>query len=419
MSLKNFLKKWVIKNFQYKLLAFLIAVVLWFIVMHVDNYMITKTIYGIPVETLNGEAIEETGNLYAITDGETVDIIVKGERSIVDELRADDFKATADLSKLSLTNAAKIDVKAMNGKVSEAITITCLNEYVNLSIEPMVEKNLSISIYPEGNVASGFALGNMVATPNLITVSGPETVIDKIVTVRAVVNVQNTRTSFSTEASLVCLDSSGNAINAKQVKLSSDKVDVSVAVYPVKSVNVSVKSTGNVADGYKLEEITYNPDVINVAGEVAVLDALSAIEINDISVAGKSEDYELNVDITDYLPEGVMLADENTQIAIKVTIAKIVQKVISVTTSDLSLLNASDDLEYRVVIPGSYRLMVSATEDDIQDIDISDLELSLDVKDLKAGTHEVVVNYKQSEDYTVTMNGAATVIIKNKEEGGE
>ena len=421
MNLKEFVQKWIVKNFPLKILAFIIAIILWFVVMHVDNYIVTKTIRGIPVETINGEAIEETGNLYAIIDGDTVDIIVKGERAIVDELTADDFVATADLSKLSLTNTAQISVKTKVAKKGEGLSITYLNEFVSLSIEPMEESNVSISIYPEGEVMDGFALGNMVATPNLVTVTGPKSLIDKIDTVRAVVSVQNKSESFESNAELVCLDSSGNAMTSKQLKLSSDTVDVSVSVYPEKTVKVNVSTIGMVADGYSLGEITYNPDTVVIAGDAETLAKIDSIDIDNISVSGLDDDFETNVDVADYLPQDVILADDdNKEIAIKIDITKIVQKVINVTTNDITLKNTDPKMEYRVVIPSTYKLTVSATEDKMKDIAADDLNLFLDVKDLGVGNHEVVIGYDISDDYTVSMNSGATVIVKaGEEESGE
>ena len=421
MNLKEFVQKWIVKNFPLKILAFIIAIILWFVVMHVDNYIVTKTIRGIPVETINGEAIEETGNLYAIIDGDTVDIIVKGERAIVDELTADDFVATADLSKLSLTNTAQISVKTKVAKKGEGLSITYLNEFVSLSIEPMEESNVSISIYPEGEVMDGFALGNMVATPNLVTVTGPKSLIDKIDTVRAVVSVQNKSESFESKAELVCLDSSGNAMTSKQLKLSSDTVDVSVSVYPEKTVKVNVSTIGIVADGYSLGEITYNPDTVVIAGDAETLAKIDSIDIDNISVSGLDDDFETNVDVADYLPQDVILADDdNKEIAIKIDITKIVQKVINVTTNDITLKNTDPKMEYRVVIPSTYKLTVSATEDKMKDIAADDLNLFLDVKDLGVGNHEVVIGYDISDDYTVSMNSGATVIVKaGEEESGE
>jgi YbbR domain-containing protein len=198
-------------------------------------------------------------------------------------------------------------------------------------------------------------------------------------------------------------------------------VDVSVSVYPEKTVKVNVSTIGIVADGYSLGEITYNPDTVVIASDAETLAKIDSIDIDNISVSGLDDDFETNVDVADYLPEDVILADDdNKEIAIKIDITKIVQKVINVTTNDITLKNTDPKMEYRVVIPSTYKLTVSATEDKMKDIAADDLNLFLDVKDLGVGNHEVVIGYDISDDYTVSMNSGATVIVKaGEEESGE
>ena len=53
-------------NFHFKLLALMIAFLMWFIVMNMEDSIVSKTISDIPVEMINGESILENGNLYNV-----------------------------------------------------------------------------------------------------------------------------------------------------------------------------------------------------------------------------------------------------------------------------------------------------------------------------------------------------------------
>nr|MCR5632090.1 hypothetical protein [Eubacterium sp.] len=68
-------------NFHFKLLALMIAFLMWFVVMNMEDSIVSKNISDIPVEMINGETILENGNLYNVTDGDKVDIVVRGPRS--------------------------------------------------------------------------------------------------------------------------------------------------------------------------------------------------------------------------------------------------------------------------------------------------------------------------------------------------
>ena len=101
----------IFNNLGLKLLAVLIAIITWLVVMNISDYTVTKTISGITVMTENGNAIESLGKVYDVSSGKTVDIVVKGPRSVVDSLTIEDFVAKADLSKLSITNTVTITVE--------------------------------------------------------------------------------------------------------------------------------------------------------------------------------------------------------------------------------------------------------------------------------------------------------------------
>ena len=104
------MKNKILNNFTVKVLAVVFAVLIWIIIANIDDYIITKQINDIPVEIINGDAITSNDKLYEVVEGQTVDVIIKGKRSVVDYLTSNDLKAVADLSKLSVTNAVQIVV---------------------------------------------------------------------------------------------------------------------------------------------------------------------------------------------------------------------------------------------------------------------------------------------------------------------
>ena len=108
--MNNLKKSKIFDHLGLKLVALIISFFIWLIVMNVDDYKITRTFTDIQVEQLNGDIIEQQGMVYDVVDGETASIIVKGPRSIVEKLTTSDFRAYADLSRLSVTNTAEIKV---------------------------------------------------------------------------------------------------------------------------------------------------------------------------------------------------------------------------------------------------------------------------------------------------------------------
>ena len=101
-------------NIGLKLLAVLLGFLVWLLVLNIDDSAVTKTISNVPINLVNTDAITSRNQLFTITSGDTVDVVVKGRKSIISDLDASDFKAVADMSKISITNAVPVTVSAVN-----------------------------------------------------------------------------------------------------------------------------------------------------------------------------------------------------------------------------------------------------------------------------------------------------------------
>lgn len=140
------MKNKILDQFGMKILSLIIAIIIWIIVANVDDYKTTKQISGIEIEFINGESITEKNKVYEVPDGTTIDIVVKGRRKVVEELTNDDFKAVADLSKMSVTNAVKVEISAISSSVARDLTISYTDDSVVIAVEDKIKKQLPITV---------------------------------------------------------------------------------------------------------------------------------------------------------------------------------------------------------------------------------------------------------------------------------
>jgi YbbR domain-containing protein len=88
--MRDWLKKWILNRWQYKLAAFLTAFILWFYVASEQNLNISLSI---PVEFINYPADLQVTNKIR----NSADITVQGRRDIVTKMEKKDIKAVLDL----------------------------------------------------------------------------------------------------------------------------------------------------------------------------------------------------------------------------------------------------------------------------------------------------------------------------------
>ncbi len=109
------------------ILSLLIAAGLWIYVMGTVDPTVTSTVRGVPVEKVNEKVLRDMGLTAMLERPETVDIVIKGARSDVNEAKKSDITATVDVSNCDYgENEAKIKIEFPD-KIS-GVTVDSMSE---------------------------------------------------------------------------------------------------------------------------------------------------------------------------------------------------------------------------------------------------------------------------------------------------
>ena len=410
------MKNKIFNNFGYKILAVFFAILLWLIVINITDYSVSVTIEDIPVEQINTDVLDELDQVYDVVKGGTVDIVVKGRRSVVNDLKTDDFYAYADLSQMSITNSVQINVEPKRRSLADEITITCSDNMIQLSLEDKVSEQFPVRVVTDGTTMSGYAVGDAYATPNIITIEGPKSAVDKITDVVVTVSVRNASEDLMAVGDIVLLDAYGEEIINDKIVLSQESADANVIIYPIKTIDVNVEIKGTVMDGYAVSEVVYQPKTIDVAGLDEDLEKIDEINIDNISVSGMYESLQTTVNINDYLPDGIILAQQLADIAITVDIEKVTSKEISITADDITLTDKKSGYEYEVELSNDFKVEISGLENVITDMTVTDIIPVINCADLDLGANTVRIDFKDIDDIKYDVSGNVTVnVISNDE----
>lgn len=408
------MKRKLFNNFGYKLLSVVFAIVLWVVVMNISDSAVTEQIKDIPVQQLNGEVFEDLDKIYEVSNGDTVDIIVKGRRSVVSKLSADDFIATADLSTMSVTGAVQIFVTPKSNAVKDAITITIVDNTMSLILESKVSAQFPIKIRTQGETREGYAVGETYTSPNIITVEGPESSVAKITDVEVVVDITNKTESFTEMAEVVLYDAYDEVISNSKLSVSDTTVDVTVNIYPTKTVPITIEPTGKPTDGFTISEVIYQPQSIELVGPEDKLGTIESIIIDDISVAGISENLQTTVNIAKYLPDGIVVAGADSDIVITVMVEQLEKKSFTPLINDILLEGKNNSYKYIVSLSDDFSVEISGLSGDMEGLTLSSLGLYVDCSTLTLGDNENVqllhsdlegIEFKITGTISITVSG--------------
>lgn len=408
------MKNKIFDNFALKILAILCAILLWLVVLNISDYTITVEIKDIPVEQLNGDVLEELDQIYDVEKGDTVSILVKGRRSVVDRLSASDFVATADLSEMSITNTVQIHVDPKNKNLSDSISITLVDSTMSLRLEEKISVQFPVRINVKGEAKDGYASVTTAAVPNLITLTGPKSAIGRVTDVCVDVNISGRSDSFDTFGDVYLSDAYGEKYENDKIVLSEQSVKISAMIYPTKQVDVNVSVTGRPDDGYAVGDISYQPQTVTIAGAAEDIKSITELYIDDISVSGQSENLQTTIDLTKYLPENVYLAQNSSEVAVNITVEKLVQKTIEVVQKDISLINKQNGCTYTVTVSDDCKITASGLAEVIDLLDINSFSPTIDCTNLRVGDNQAVeVSVKDMDGVDYTISGTVNVHVNN------
>lgn len=380
------MKHKITKNWGLKLVSFLFAAVLWLIVTNINDPSSPYKESNIPVVLKNTDLITNNGQIYEVLDGtDMIDsVVIWAPRSVVDKLSRSDIVAEADVRDLTSLNT--INIKLSTNKYNDKLdSIKGSIENVKLNIENKETRSFPIKANLTGEVRDGYMVGNVSTEQNLIRVSGPESLISQITRAQAEVDISGFTSNIGTDSDIRLYNEAGVEIKAQSIEKSITKVRVNVEILEKKTVPISYKFSGIPAEGYRATgEITSGRNSVELAGKSETLRGISAIEIPEgvIDVSGAVETVETVIDLRDYLPAGVVLAEEgfDGNISVSVQIEQQRRQTVSGMMENIQFVGVPEGYEAVINEPEErYRVTLVGLASELAEIDVNTLEVYVDV----------------------------------------
>lgn len=304
------------RNWGLKIASFLSAALLWLVVTNINDPIVSYRVADVPVTIRNANLITDRGQVYEVLDGtDTIDTVtVSAPRSIIDSLDKSNIVAVADIN--DLTSVDTVPIKLSTNKYNDKLDSIRGNiENVRLSIEEKQTRSLQIKPVTTGEVREGYKVGDTTTDQNLVQISGPKSVISQVAKAQAEVDISGfTNNIIGADSTIRFYDNDGKEITTANIEKSISKVRINVEILELKALPVVCEVTGTPEDGYQYTgEVEFSKGSVMVAAKSQLLEHVEAIEIpaGVLDVTDASEDVTVLVDLNDYLPDGVEIAENN------------------------------------------------------------------------------------------------------------
>ena len=384
-----------------------------------DDPIVVRTFYEIPVSIENASYLAENLEIPLLVDGkDTVKVRVKGARSVVSKLKKEDIKAVADMTQIISkdTTPIMVPVEVTGTGISDSdITVRPRNIQVDIEKQKSVEKTIAVST-GDTQPDKDYEIGNLKANPEKVTISGPETIINKIDKVVALIDVTGRKESnIEIKSQLKIYDKNLDELSPKQLEylnikeISDNTIRIQAQFWKVKqNVKIKAEYSGEPKRGYEVDSINLVPDTISVAGTDEALKKLeqegNTLEIPGkyIDVTDKTGDFEQNIDLSELLPEDLKLVrDLNSSVIATVKILPYNSRDYEVSVTQIEADNKAEDLDL-VFQDEQITIRAKAKEQDLDSLSAANIQVQIDLSGYGEGEYEVPV--------TVTLPGGYELV---------
>ncbi len=336
---------------------------------------------------------------------DTVDVTLVGDRSQVDIAKAKaNFEIYADLTDLPPgTHKVNLQYSKLGSKLDVKIDPSTIVVTVMALTE--VDKPVHADFVNLDQIDEMYVLSEPKLALDSVKIKGPQTVVDQIASVKALIDVSDLSKLSDYEASVFAYDKLGNKLD---VEIKPDKLAASVQVTtPSKVVPVEPVVTGNAPEGYSVGSLTLTPSEVKLYGEMSALEAYNKLQIQ-VDLYQLDDNNELIVKLDK--PENVHKMDTDT-IKVKVTFEETQTKVLENIKVDFKNLDANYSVKAKSLGDTVINLTLKGSTTKLNSISTDDVKVSIDLLGYTPGEYEVPILVESISGVVIEPSQSKVTVI--------
>ena len=418
-------------NLSLKIMSVAIAIVVWLIVVNIDNPVGTNYYTITDVELINKEYVESSDTIGKMCmpeeNQDSVKVAITASKKVRDRIRLSDIIAVADLQQaVSLdTDPVMVPITvtcSAAGVLPSDIKVTPQNLTVNLDEKETQEFVVNVS---KGDTKPGkdYEVGSLTASPEKIRITGPKTLVNKIDKVNATIALDGNTEDYTQEVYLTIYDKNQETLSESEMNSlrieNNAKVIVTAKLWKIRTgVKISAGYVGTPASGYQVGSVKTVPDTISVAGNTEGLESLSendnmiTIPADRIDISGESKDVERKISLKNLLPDNVKLTSDSSEDGwVTVSILPVGSQEFNLPTKNIEVKNKPDNLQVTFET-AQIALRIKSESENLADLNIDeDVKAEIDLKDKEAGNYKVPVKLSLPDGYEMVEDVYTEVVI--------
>jgi len=316
-----------------------------------------------------------------------IEVTLRASRSVWEQLIAQEngISSILDLSGLSAgEHTVNVQIR-INARPVQIVLAS--PETVTFTLEPLATQTLPVSLSLSGQPAIGYQAGVTTLDPTQVAISGPESIVKRAARARLPINLDGARESMDQAVDIQIVDDKNALLDGITVNPQSVHVVVPISQQGgFRDVAVKVVVRGQVAAGYRLENISVFPPVITVfAPDPELVNALpGVVDTQPLDLQDAKENISTRLALT--LPNNITIVGAQT-VQVQVGISPI-QTSLTLLNQPIELVGLPEGFAAQVS-PKTVDVILSGPLPVLDALTPQDITVTVDVTGLDLGTHQL------------------------------
>ena len=392
------LTKLVTNNFGLKVAALFFSVVLWLVVVNIDDPTQAKN-FTTSITITNSDYMTQQGKYFEAKDSNLqVTFKVSTVRSVMKNLSNTDFRAVADMENVEQVDGVyRVPIEITATRYASAVNFQGKIQYMEVNVEDLMLSQFSIKAKTVGDAAENYAVGDVRVSPNILKVTGPESVVNQIDHVEATIDVTGASADLTDSVVPVVYNANGEAVDTSKLNF----------------------NIGTVADGFVCTGVTINPNKIAIKGTPEARNAAGSIVIpsDQLDISDATGNVVKTINISSYLPDDVEVVDaDNLNVEVTAVVEQIVSESYSIPVENIAIQNLKEGYE-AVFAESTVTITLKGLRNDLDKLMADSIKGNVNAAGLAEGNHTVTVTLELDDSlYSVNGTQSAVITITKKSE---
>ncbi len=397
------IKKWLLNNLDIKLLAFVMAIILWLYISSEYNIS-AERYYDIEIRPIN---LNNNLSIKEIRD--TVSVGIQGPKNILENISSQKIAGTVDLEKIKEAGEYQLSINVFIPKNTDIIKI--IPNELRIVVEDISKREYTVEYNLIGLPEKGYSLEDEPEIiPREAMITGPDSMLDQIGQIRIDIDISSIREDFSREEAIVIYDKNNKVLDNLNVQPKTVLVSVRVGEgYPEKILTIKPRIIGRPAPEYFVSKIEANPSYLVVYGNYSKIVNLDFLETIPIDVNGISK--TLTVKVPPIIGEGIyIINDQETLIEVQIQVEEKEEEQLF-QDIPIELKEASPFLNYQLN-PGTVDVRVGGKYSHMKAITREEIKVFVDLSDIEKEKVKVEIELPANIDLIQVVPEEVVILIK-------